>query len=389
MKRTKRKNKFRNNKIYKKYFGGVSGTATRKSVRKRTQATTLLAESSKQFQADEKKKQAKQTKLKQERQEKLKQEKEEKKAKLKEQKEKQHEITKVAVNDVNKEILTQDVKESEIKNPVQEDNIILNNTKKKFNFRDILVWQSLGEIKKTIQRDILGYTTTGNNDSSIFNKYGILHVSEFEQLFESITESYSNYEQFRKLNSLLNSIAKKIIDENPKLQKYPGLALYAHSTFEEFKTKIFPESQTLKDYDLFSHLVNFYHNIEFSPKGTNTGIKYNSKAKARIMQLKSNLQQIKFINSHSGFINDLKKLQDLDTKLLNSDLPDNDNNFYLTDKDVTDNLSSIELQEYIDYNLSLLFERQLALKRRDSSHTKSRSRSRSKSLSSTRKSSSN
>jgi hypothetical protein len=110
------------------------------------------------------------------------------------------------------------------------------------------------------------------------------------------------------------------------------------------------------------------------------------------MQLKSNLQQIKFINSHSGFINDLKKLQDLDTKLLNSDLPDNDNNFYLTDKELTDNLSERELQEYIDGNLALLFEK-LTVRRRDSSHAKSRSRSRSrsrsKSRSSTRKSTSN
>tara|TARA_R110002072_G_scaffold11479_3_gene51866 strand:- start:385 stop:1533 length:1149 start_codon:yes stop_codon:yes gene_type:complete len=368
MKTAKQKNKFRKNKIYKKYFGGVSGTATRKSGRTRTQAKTLLTESSKQFQADEDKKKLK----KQERQTKLKEAKIKEQKDLKEkQQEKQQEIAKVSQNDVNKEIL----------NPVPENNIVLNSTKKKFNFRDILVWQSLGNIKKIIQKDLLGYTTTENNDSTIFNKYGILHVSKFEKLFKSNTEKYNNYEEFKKLNSSLNSIAKIIINDNPKLQKYPGLALYAHSTFEEFKTKIFPQSQILKEYDLFSHLVNFYYDIEFSHKGTNTGIKYNSKAKSRIMQLKSNLQQIEFIKSYSRFNSDLTKLQDLDTKLLNSDLPDNDNNFYLTDKDVTDNLSERELQEYIDDNLSLLFERQLALKRRDSEFSKTRSRSRSKSRS--------
>lgn len=333
----KNSNKKREKKIYykkvnktKRLKGGV-----RESGRTRKAPERLLDVTSKEFEIEQKRREK------------------EKKAlieqKKKERKE-QEKINKVENNSINKEILDKPVSDKDITVILVDNDSPSTNNKLKVNFRDIIVWKAISKIKKRIQKDFLEKNMQISQNQ--LNKYGVLHKEIFKEEFQKYIKQLEifTFEQIKDLNTKLdNNLDKYLKEEGTIIAKYPGILSYIKNAFDEFKEYIFPESKTIKDYSLFSYLVNYYYNIEFGSKMNDFGIRFNNKVKERVKSLKNELDKNQFITEYPEYQDILEKYNKLNgTDLKNSDLIYDENyiGYQLTDKDITDILSTDELREY-------------------------------------------
>ena len=334
---------------------------TRASSRKRNTPITLLAESSKIHKENElklqQKKISRETKKKEQDKEKKELEKQKKELekqkkeleKQKKEEDKQKELNLVAK--FNTSILSKKIDDNDLKNSSEK--ITLNKSNKKFNFSDILIWKSMTEIKKIIQKKILNIDSNQNIDNSdLFDKYGVLQKKFFKDFFQNYIDknNYKSYEQLLTLNELVDNIFKDYNNDNPKLQKYAGLYQYLQNIFDEFKLYIFPQFKILQDYKLFSQLINFYFDKEFKSNKSMIGqSKFNEKVKKRILLLINILNNHKFITQHNEYKVLLNKFERLNKEILNSDLPliesVSSTGLQLTDRDITKNISKKELDK--------------------------------------------
>lgn len=363
MKITKKKFKFRNNyskkyknnknntnkkrkKNYHKKFnkikklkGGVESNV-RRSGRSRKRNERFLDVTSKQFEEQQRIREKQKNDLKEQK---------------KKEKEEQQKINKVEDDSINKEILDEPVSDKDIIIVLEDKYSPQTNYKLKVNFRDIIVWKALTEIKKDIQKKLLGISDDTKIEKKYLNKYHVLHKELFKDTFEKIVLDLDNdkFDKLKKVDDQLNEILNDYIKlHGSKFSKYPGVPSYIKNAFDEFKTYIFPKSVIIKDYSLFSYLVNFYYNIEFSTNSeinTKTGVRYNNKVKKRVQSLNEKLAENKFITDYPEYQHILQKYNRLNgTELKNSDLIHDENyiGYQLTDKDITDILSIDELNEY-------------------------------------------
>nr|UZT28866.1 hypothetical protein [Nucleocytoviricota sp.] len=338
----KNTNKKREKKIYykkltktKRLKGGV-----RESGRTRRAPQRLLDDTSREFEIKQKKREK-------EKQELIKQKKKER--------EDQEKINNVEDNPINKEILDIPITDKDITKKkditviLEDNNSPTTNYKLKVNFRDIIVWKALSAIKKDIQKEFFKNTEISQNE---LNKYDVLHKKIFEQKFKKYIEQQQifTFEQIKDLSTELNEILNQYLkEEGTRIAKYPGILSYIKNAFDEFKEYIFPKSKTIKDYSLFSYLVNYYYNIEFGSKINDFGVRFNNKVKERVKSLKNELDKNNFIREYPEYQHILDKYNRLNgTELKNSDLINSENyiGYQLTDKDITDILSTDELREY-------------------------------------------
>lgn len=333
----KNSNKKREKKIYykklnktKRLKGGV-----RESSRTRRAPERLLDVTSKEFEKEQRRREKeKKALIEKKRNERIEQEK----------------INKVENDPINKKILDKPVSDKDITVILVDNDSPSTNNKLKVNFRDIIVWKAISEIKKRIQKDFLEKNMQISQNQ--LNKYGVLHKEIFKEEFQKYIKQLEifTFEQIKDLNTKLdNNLDKYLKEEGTIIAKYPGVLSYIKNAFDEFKEYIFPESKIIKDYSLFSYLVNYYYNIEFGSKMNDFGIRFNNKVKERVKSLKNELDKNKFITDYPEYQDILKKYNKLNgTDLKNSDLIYDENyiGYQLTDKDITDILSTDELREY-------------------------------------------
>ena len=178
----------------------------------------------------------------------------------------QEKINKVEDNHINKEILDKPITEKDITKKditviLEDKDSPSTNNKLKVNFRDIIVWKALSAIKLNIQEHFFKDLIISQNE---LNKYGVLHKDIFKQKFQEYIKEKEifTFEQIKDLNTKLDDILNEYLkEEGTRIAKYPGVISYIRNAFDEFKEEIFPESKIIKDYSLFSYLVNYYYNI--------------------------------------------------------------------------------------------------------------------------------
>lgn len=359
MKRTKRNIKFRKNnskkykynkknsnkKIEKKnYYKKLNKTkrlkgGVRESGRTRRAPERLLDVTSKEFEKEQRRREKeKKALIEKKRNERIEQEK----------------INKVEDNPINKEILDKPVSDKDISKKditviLEDKDSPSTNNKLKVNFRDIIVWKALSAIKLNIQQHFFKDLIISQDE---LNKYGVLYKKIFKDKFQEYINQQEifTFEQIKDLNTKLDNILNEYLKEEvTRIAKYPGVLSYIRNAFDEFKEEIFPEYKIIKDYSLFSYLVNYYYNIEFGSKINDFGVRFNNKVKERVKSLKNELDKNQFITEYPEYKHILYKYNELNgNKLKNSDLINSENyiGYVLTDKDITDILSTDELREY-------------------------------------------